>query len=86
MVDFLDQALSHGQLEFSIEELSIAAGSPLADRDVAALRRDGVFVLAIVRGDADYEANPPDSRVIQPGEVAIISGPHEDLRRLAGRA
>ncbi len=86
VVDFLDQALSHGQLAFSLEELTVAAGSPLADRDVAALRRDGIFVLAIVRGEADYEANPPDGRVIRPGEVAIISGPHEELRRLAGRA
>jgi voltage-gated potassium channel len=85
VVDFLDQALSHGQLAFSLEELSIAADSPLADRDVASLRHDGIFVLAVVHGESDYEANPPDGRVLRAGEVAIISGPHADLRRLAGR-
>jgi voltage-gated potassium channel len=85
VVDFLDQALSHGQLAFSLEELAIASGSPLMDRDVASLRHDGIFVLAVVRGESDYEANPPDGRVLRAGEVAIISGPHADLRRLAGR-
>ncbi len=85
VVDFLDQALSHGQLAFSLEELSVEAGSALADRDVASLRRDGIFVLAIVHGETDYEANPPDGRVVRAGEVAIISGPYDDLRRLAGR-
>ncbi len=85
VVDFLDQALSHGQLAFSLEELSITEGSPLADRDVASLRHDGIFVLAVVHGESDYEANPPDGRVLRAGEVAIISGPHADLRRLAGR-
>ena len=85
VVDFLDQALSHGQLAFSLEELSIEPGSPLADRDVAGLRHDGIFVLAIVHGESDYEANPPDGRILRAGEVAIISGPHADLRRLAGR-
>jgi voltage-gated potassium channel len=84
VVDFLDQALSHGQLAFSLEELSVG-GSSLADRDVAALRRDGIFVLAIVHGDSDYEANPPDGRVLREGEIVIISGPQADLRRLAGR-
>ncbi len=86
VVDFLDQALSHGQLAFSLDELAIVAGSPLADRDVASLRHDGIFVLAVVHGESDYEANPPDGRVLRIGEVAIISGPQADIRRLAGRA
>ena len=85
VVDFLDQALSHGQLAFSIEELEVEAGSPLAERDVATLRGDGIFVLAIVRGEKDYEANPPDARVLRPSEVVIVSGTAGDLARLAGR-
>ena len=86
VVDFLDQALSHGQLAFSLEEITVAAGSPLADRDVASLRHDGIFVLAIVHGESDYEANPPDGRVVRAGEGVIVSGPHEELRQLSGRA
>jgi voltage-gated potassium channel len=85
VVDFLDQALSHGQLAFSIEELVVEAGSQLADRDVAALRHDGIFVLAIVRGENDYEANPPDGRTLQVDEVVIVSGTAPGLAQLAGR-
>jgi len=85
VVDFLDQALSHGQLAFSIEELVVEAGSQLADRDVAALRHDGIFVLAIVRGENDYEANPPDGRTLQVDEVVIVSGTAPVLAQLAGR-
>jgi len=85
VVEFLDQALSHGQLAFSIEELVVEPGSLLVDRDVATLRHDGIFVLAIVRGENDYEANPPDARVLGAEEVVIVSGPAPDLARLAGR-
>ncbi len=86
VVDFLDQALSHGQLAFSIEELVVEQDSVLAGRDVAALRHDGIFLLAIVRGENDYEANPPDARMLRAGEVVIVSGTAPVLARLAGRA
>lgn len=85
VVDFLDQALSHGHLAFSIEELVVEPGSLLFERDVAALRHDGIFLLAIVRGENDYEANPPDARVLGAGEVVIVSGTAPVLARLAGR-
>jgi voltage-gated potassium channel len=86
VADFIDFALSHGELAFSIEEVEVAIGGPLEGRTVAALRRDGIYSLAVVRGDRDYEANPADERVLVAGENLIVSGSAETLRDLRERA
>lgn len=86
VADFIDFALSHGELAFSMEEVEVAAGGPLAGRTVADLRSDGIFALAVVRGDRDYEPNPADDRVLAAGENLIVSGSAETLRDLRERA
>lgn len=86
VADFIDFALSHGELTFSIEEVEVAAGGPLEGRTVAALRRDGIFSLAVVRGERDYEANPADDRALVAGENLIVSGSAQTLRELRERA
>lgn len=86
VADFIDFALSHGELAFSIEEVEIAPSGPLAGRTVAALRDDGIFALAIVRGDNDYEPNPAADRILAAGESLIVSGSAEILRDLRDRA
>jgi voltage-gated potassium channel len=86
VADFIDAALSHGDLRFSMEELEIAAGGPLDGRTVGELGQDGVFTLAIVHGDTDYEANPPPDRVLAPGESLVVSGSTERLTALRERA
>jgi voltage-gated potassium channel len=86
VADFIDFALSHGELAFSIEQVEIAPNGPLAGRTVAALRDDGIFALAIVRGDNDYETNPAADRILAAGESLIVSGSAETLRDLRDRA
>ncbi|HET7703810.1 MAG TPA: potassium channel protein [Candidatus Limnocylindrales bacterium] len=86
VADFIDAALSHGDLRFSMEELEIAAGGPLDGRTVAELRDDGIFTLAIVGGDADYEPNPPPDRALVAGESLVVSGSTEQLKTLRERA
>ena len=86
VADFIDSALSHGELAFSMEEVEIAPGGPLVGRTVGELRDDGIFALAIVRGDRDYEPNPAADRVLVAGENLIVSGSAETLRDLRGRA
>jgi voltage-gated potassium channel len=86
VADFIDYALSHGELAFSIEEVEIAPGGPLDGRTVGELRDDGIFSLAIVRGDHDYEPNPAADRVLVAGENLIVSGSAETLRDLRDRA
>ena len=85
VADFIDAALSHGQLAFSLEEVEVAAGGPLEGMTVGALRDDGIFLLAIVRDPNEYLANPPDDRAVAAGESLIVSGSAETLRQLRSR-
>ena len=71
VADFIDSALSHGELAFSMEEVEVAADGPLAGRTIGSLVAEGIHPLAIVRGPGAYEPNPPADRVLQPGD-----GPH----------
>jgi voltage-gated potassium channel len=86
VADFIDMALSHGQLAFSIEEVEVAPGGPLEGRTIGSLRDEGIFALAIVRGENDYVANPPTDRALQAGDSLIASGTSEVLQSLRARA
>jgi len=86
VADFIDFALSHGEPEFSIEAVVVRPGGPLDGQTVEALRDRGIFSLAVVRGDRDYEANPADDRIIHTGENLIVSGSADTLRDLRERA
>jgi voltage-gated potassium channel len=85
VVDFIDAALSHGELAFSMEEVEVVAGNPATDGvTVSSLRDTGVFILAIVTGERSYEANPPADRVLKVGETLVVSGSVPRLRELRG--
>jgi voltage-gated potassium channel len=86
VIEFIDAALSHGELAFSMEEVEVAAAGPLVGRAIGELRSEGIFTLALVRGPGDYEPNPADQRVLVAGESLIVSGSAETLRRLRERA
>jgi voltage-gated potassium channel len=86
VADFIDAALSHGELRFSMEELEVAAGGPLDGRQVGELHNDGIFTLAIVHGESDYEPNPPADRRLSAGESLVVSGSTERLAVLRERA
>jgi voltage-gated potassium channel len=86
VTDFIDAALSHGELRVSMEELEVAAGGPLDGRTVGELRDEGIFTLAIVRSPDDYEANPAPERALQSGESLVVSGSTERLATLRERA
>ncbi|MEO8208353.1 MAG: potassium channel protein [Chloroflexota bacterium] len=86
VADFIDYALSHGQLAFSMEEVEVAADGPLVGRTVGSLVEDGIHLMAVVRGPSDYEPNPPLDRVLVVGDGLIVSGASDTLRRLRERA
>ena len=86
VVDFLDAALSHGELSFSLEELHVTSGGGLEGAAVADLRGRGLFVLAILNDGGRYEANPPDERRLALGETIIASGSAEAFRAARGEA
>jgi voltage-gated potassium channel len=84
VVDFIDAALSHGELAFSMEEVEVGPGNATDGVTVGALRDSGVFVLAIVQGERSYEANPPADRILKVGETLVVSGSVARLRELRG--
>jgi len=86
VVDYIDAALSHGNLSFSLEEIQVDAASPLLGVTVGKLRADGVVALAILQQDGAYEANPPETRALREGESVIASGSTEALAGLRTRA
>jgi voltage-gated potassium channel len=86
VADFIDAALSHGNLSFSLEEVEVDAESPLLGVTVGALHDDGVVTLAILQESGAYEANPPAGRALQAGESLIISGATDVLAAVRARA
>jgi voltage-gated potassium channel len=80
VVDFLDAALSHGELSFSLEELHVTPDGVLDGMTVAELRARGLFVLAIFTDDGRYAANPGDDRRLAVGETIIASGSADAFR------
>ena len=86
VADYIDAALSHGNLSFSLEEVVVGAGGPLAGVTVGALRAQGVVTLAILQHDGAYEANPAEGRALAGGERVIASGSTEALAALRSGA
>jgi voltage-gated potassium channel len=86
VIDFIDAALSHGELTFSIEELPVTEGSWLAGRTVGELRSLGVFTLAVFLGEERHEAHPADDRAFVAGESIVVTGPTAELRTVSQRA
>jgi voltage-gated potassium channel len=86
VADYIDAALSHGNLSFSLEEVEVDAASPLLGVTVGRLRADGIVTLAILQQDGAYEANPPETRSISEGESVIASGSTDALAGLRARA
>ena len=87
VADFIDFALSHGQLGFSIEEIEVAAGGPIAGKTVAELTARGIHVMAIVsHGPRQFETNAPMDRVLDVGDQLIVSGTAEVLNALGESA
>jgi voltage-gated potassium channel len=86
VADYIDAALSHGNLSFSLEEVVVSDGGPLAGVTIGALRADGVVALAILQRDGAYEPNPVEGRALVAGERVIASGSTEALTALRARA
>jgi voltage-gated potassium channel len=85
VIDFIDAALSHREITFSIEELPVTEGGWLAGRTVGELRNRGVFTLAVFLGEERHEVNPSDDRAFVPGESIVVTGPSAELRAVSAQ-
>ncbi len=81
VVDFIDAALSRGDLSFGMEEIAVDAR--LAGQTVGQLRASGLFTLAIRHNPGIYEPNPADDRKLEPGESLIVSGSTAAMRAIS---
>jgi len=86
VVEFIDAAMSRGDLAFTMEEVEVRPGGQLDGRSVGDLRARGVFTLAVVDQGGGYRANPADDEVLEAGEHLIVSGAATELRELSREA
>jgi voltage-gated potassium channel len=89
VVDFVELATSSENIDLAMEEITIAASSPLASRTIldANLRqRYGVIVVGIQRQDRSMEFNPEPDTAIRAGDKLVVLGRPESLRRLEDEA
>jgi len=89
VVDFVELATSSENIDLAMEEITIAASSPLASRTIldANLRqRYGVIVVGIQRQDRSMEFNPEPDTSILAGDKLVVLGRPESLRRLEDEA
>ena len=86
VAEFLDVVMHERNLEFRLEEIPIADGSPLAGhtlREAHLLDQTGALVLAVRDARGSFVSNPdPDVR-IEPGQVLIAIGTEEELAALS---
>lgn len=84
VVDFIDAALSRGELSFGMEEVTV--DDRLAGTTVGQLRAQGLFTLAIRHENDKYEPTPADERKLEKGESLILSGSTRAMRFLGESA
>jgi len=65
VVEFMDAALTKGDMTFGMEEVIADDGSTLAGSTIGELRRRGIFTLAMLHAPGVYEPNPPDDRTVE---------------------
>jgi voltage-gated potassium channel len=87
VAEFLDVVMHDGSLEFRLEEVVVAAGSPLAGRtlrDTHIRDRTGALILAVRNANGEFATNPPPETVIQAGDILIAVGTSTQLAALSG--
>jgi voltage-gated potassium channel len=89
VVDFIELATSSTHLELAMEEISVAAGSTLADRSVRDAnlgQRYDLMVVAIQRESGAMEFNPAAEATIRAGDKLVVIGRPDSLKQLDSKA
>lgn len=85
VAEFVDVVMHERHVEFRLEEVSISAGSRIADRTLreAHLRDEtGALVLALRDSDGSFHTNPAPDTVMRVGQVVIAIGTQTELDHL----
>jgi len=90
LVNFLDEMLGGGELGMRIEEVPVAAGSPLIDkalREAGIGHHTGAIIVGIVDAAGRLRVNPSDESTLSAvhltaGDTLVALGSEEQLKRL----
>ena len=85
VVDFIDCAMMGSHLGLMMEEAKIGENSSLIGKNLidSRLRQDyGVIIVAIKKLSGDMVFNPVPSEMLEAGDVIVVIGIKEDLRRM----
>jgi voltage-gated potassium channel len=86
VVDFIDIAMMGSHLGLMMEEARIGNNSDLIGKNLidSHLRRDyGVIIVAIKKMSGDMIFNPMPSEILESGDVIVVIGKKEDLKRMS---
>jgi len=87
MVELIELVGGKKHAEISVDELRVAAGSPLVGitvRDSQTRSRHGLLIVAIRRADERLLFNPSADTVFEPEDTVIAMGKIEDIERFRG--
>jgi voltage-gated potassium channel len=86
VVDFIDIATMGSSLGLMMEEAMIGGNSDLINKNLidSNLRRDfGVIIVAIKKKAGNMIFNPMPSETLESGDVMVVIGKKEDLKRMS---
>ena len=89
VVDFMELATSSENLELAMEEITISAGSALADRSILdgnLRQRFGVIAVGILRQTGKMEFNPEPDMVMRASDKLVVLGRPDSLKQLEAEA
>lgn len=89
VAEFLDVVMHEDTLEYRIEEVVLAAQSPLVSRsltDTDLRRTTGALLMALRTSDGRFIANPTDETQLDAGTILIALGTPAQLESLRSRA
>ena len=85
VVDFIDIAMMGSHLGLMMEEAKIGDNSSLIGKNLidSHLRKDyGVIIVAIKKQSGDMVFNPTPSEELEAGDVIVVIGKNDDMKRM----
>jgi voltage-gated potassium channel len=85
VVDFLQLSVPGSESEVDLEEIRISPASPAAGMSIAAVEQQNprLRIVAMKRNDQRLEMIPAPETKVEPGDLLVVIGESESLKRLA---
>ena len=85
VVDFLQLSVPGRESEVDLEEIKVSPASPAAGMSIAAVEQQNprLRIVAMKRNDQPLEMIPAPGTKIEPGDLLVVIGESDSLKRLA---